>query len=274
MMQSNFGTEELQAFLEAVSRNESVALATVVKNQGGEGPAVGARLVVWADGRTQGSLGNPGLDQEVRQDALEALAAGASVSMIYPKARVRTRRAEAEALLEVFIEVVQAPQLVVVGAGHIGYFVARLGKMVGFQVTVVDDREDFATAERFPEADQILNTDYTEALRSIDIDENTAFVLVSRGHKQDESALREVVGSEAGYVGMIGSRRRVGAVLKHQHEEGVPLEKLQRVRTPIGLDIGAETPQEIAVSILAELIMTRKGGTGIPMSQKERIPIE
>lgn len=273
MVQSNLGADDLQAFLEAVSRNETVALATILKNQGAEGPAVGSKMVVWADGRVQGSLGSPALDTEITQDALAALAAGASVSLIYPKTTMRTRRAEEQALFEIFIEVVPAPHLVVVGGGHIGYFVAKIGKMAGFQITVIDDREDFANEDRFPEADTILNGDYVESLHSFEIDENSYFVLVSRGHKQDELALRVVAESDAGYVGMIGSRRRVGAVLKHLHEEGVSLEKLQRVRTPIGLDIGAETPEEIAVSIVAELIMTRRSGTGLPISQKERVSI-
>ena len=273
IVQADLAAESLQTFLDAVTRNETVALATIVKNQGAAGPAVGAKLVVWADGRTIGSFGDPVLEEEVSRDALAALAAGASVSLIYPKVGLRTRRAEEQALFEIFIEVVPAPRLVVVGGGHIGYFVARLGKMAGFQITVVDDREDFANAERFPEADTILNTDYIEALHSFDIDENTYFVLVTRGHKQDELSLREVIDSEAGYIGMIGSRRRVGAVLKHLHQEGVSLEKLQRIRTPIGLDIGAETPEEIAVCIVAELIMTRRGGTGLPMFQTERVSI-
>ena len=274
MVQSNVGAEELQAFLEAVARNETVALATIVKNQGAEGPSVGTKMAVWSDGRTLGSLGSPELDTDIKADALAALAAGGSVSLIYPKASMRTRRAEEQALFEIFIEVVPAPRLVVVGGGHVGYFVARFGKMAGFQLTIIDDREDFANEERFPEADTILNGDYIDSLHSFDIDENTYFVLVTRGHKQDELSLREIINSHAGYIGMIGSRRRVGAVLKHMHEEGVPLEALQRIHTPIGLDIGAETPEEIAISIVAELIMNRRSGTGLPMSQKERIIIE
>jgi xanthine dehydrogenase accessory factor len=107
-----------------------------------------------------------------------------------------------------------------------------------------------------------------ESLRQFPIDSNTYVVLVSRGHKQDELALREVATSNAAYVGMIGSRRRVTAVLQHLAHDGLPQEAVERVRTPIGLDIGAETPEEIALSIIAEVIQARRGGSGRPMGER------
>jgi xanthine dehydrogenase accessory factor len=140
-----------------------------------------------------------------------------------------------------------------------------MGAHAGFHVTVLDDREDYANAERFPMADHVICGDFATELDHMDIDGTTYIVLVTRGHKQDELGLRHVVGSRAGYVGMIGSRRRVAAVLQHLREEGVPEEQLARVHAPIGLDIGAETPEEIAVSIIAEIIAVRRGGSGGPM---------
>jgi len=137
----------------------------------------------------------------------------------------------------------------------------------------LDDRPDFANKERFPDADQIICEDYETALAKFPIDENTYIVVVTRGHKHDEVSVRAVVNSPATYIGMIGSRRRAGTVLRLIRDSGVALEALDRVRTPIGLDIHAETPEEIAVAIVAELIMTHRGGTGLPMSKVERTVI-
>lgn len=263
--------DPLRAFVEAVNRNEPVALATVVNRRSAEGPDPTAKMAVWADGRTLGSLGTA-VDAEVVPDALAALAKGTSQSFIYPKTGgPRTRRAEQAAEFEVYVEVVKPPTLLVVGAGHVGGFVAKLGKLVGMQVAVIDDRPEFANRERFPEADRIICEDFIPALRAFPIDAGTFVVVVTRGHKQDETSVREVIASEAGYIGMIGSRRRAGAVLKLLRDSGVPRAALERVRTPIGLDIGAETPEEIAVSIVAEIIMTRLGGTGRPLSQVEKV---
>jgi xanthine dehydrogenase accessory factor len=166
----------------------------------------------------------------------------------------------------IYIEAVEhKPVFLVVGAGPIGRRLAQLADMLDFHVAVLDDREEFANAERIPEADEILCEDFEEALGRYPIGPNTSVVMVTRGHKQDELSLRKVLGRGAGYVGMIGSKRRTGAVLRHLREEGFAMEDLAAVRTPIGLDIGAETPEEIAVSIMAEVILLRRGGTGAPM---------
>jgi xanthine dehydrogenase accessory factor len=154
---------------------------------------------------------------------------------------------------------------VVVGAGHIGRSLVQLADFLDFHVVVIDDREDFADPERLREADEVLCMDYEAALDGLDIDANTSIVMVTRGHKQDELALRHALGRGAGYIGMIGSKRRTTAVLEHLLEDGFDSEELQRVRTPIGLDIGAETPEEIAIAIMAEVILLRRGGSATPM---------
>jgi xanthine dehydrogenase accessory factor len=139
--------------------------------------------------------------------------------------------------------------------------------MCGFRITVVDDRSEYASEERFPEAEEILHGRFEEILRDYAIDADCYIVCVTRGHKHDEVSLREVVGRGAAYVGMIGSQRRVAAVLQHLREDGVPEADLEPVHTPIGLDIGAQTPEEIAVSIMAEIIQARRGGSGGPMRE-------
>jgi xanthine dehydrogenase accessory factor len=166
------------------------------------------------------------------------------------------------------IEIVEAPvTLLICGGGHIGLSLATIGEHVGFSVAVMDDREMYANRERFPMADRVFNGDFAEMLADFPIGPNTYVVMVSRGHKQDETCLRAVLNRGAAYVGMIGSKRRVSTVLRHLAEEGFDLGELERVYTPIGFDLGAETPEEIAVSIIAELIAVRRGGSGRPMRE-------
>ena len=259
---------------EAVAAAEggpSVAVATLIRVLAG-GLLLGAKMLVRPDGSRLGDLGGGPLEEAVAADALAALSARArpAVQALWYTSDgepIPQSGAQPDAAYEVMLEVIEArPVLLVVGAGHIGLALTRLGEQVGFSVAVLDDRPEFASRERLPEADRILCGDVVESLREFSIDSNTYVVLVSRGHRQDELALREVVTSGAAYVGMIGSRRRVATVLQHLSDEGFPEEALKRVRTPIGLDIGAETPEEIAVSIIAEIIQARRGGTGRAMS--------
>ena len=135
----------------------------------------------------------------------------------------------------------------------------------------MDDRPDYANPERFPEADRVLWGDFVEVLRQFPIDANTYIVCVTHGHEHDEASLRQVVSSSAAYVGMIGSRRRTSAILQRLRDEGVDPAAVARVHTPIGLDIGAETPEEIAVSVMAKVIQMRRGGSGRSMREMKGV---
>ena len=262
----------------AAAGGTRVVVATLIRVPAGGlppgGRSLGAKMLVRPDGSRLGDLGGGPFEEAVAADALAALSAvprSAVQTLYYTSGGEHVRRlvAQRDAAYQVMLEVVEAkPVLLAVGAGHIGQSLTRLGEYVGFSVAVLDDRPAFASRERLPEADRILCDDLVESLRGFAIDSNTYVVLVSRGHKQDELALREVVTAGAAYVGMIGSRRRVTTVLQHLAHDGFPQEALERVRTPIGLDIGAETPEEIAVSIIAEIIQARRGGTGRPMGEK------
>lgn len=174
------------------------------------------------------------------------------------------------ASLRVMMELVRAePPLIICGAGHIGQALAPLARLLDFDVIVIDDRADFASRELFPdERIQLIVKPYAEALQSLEITPSTNIVIVTRGHKHDENCLRILLNSPARYIGMIGSARRVITVFRRLLEEGFPLAALERVHAPIGLDIGARTPAEIAVSILAEVILTKYGGTGAPKRQE------
>jgi len=172
--------------------------------------------------------------------------------------------------VEVFFEVLPAPpKLIVVGAGHIAVPLAKFAKLLDFHVTVLDDRILFANRERFPGADDIRVGDMAAELKGLPLTPSTYIVLITRGHKYDDPCLREIVHSQAKYIGMIGSRRRIKALFeKFRNEEKIAEEILQRVYAPIGLDIATETPEEIALSIMAEIVKVRRGGEARSLSGK------
>ncbi len=171
-----------------------------------------------------------------------------------------------------FIDVHRArPTIVIAGAGHIAVPLAQMAKMLDFRVIVIDDRPSFVNPERFPTADRLICDHFEQALRDLPIDPDTYIVIITRGHQHDVTCLRAVLGSPAAYIGMIGSRRRVRGVFELlEQEEGVPRDLLDRVHAPIGLDIGAKTPAEIALSILAEVVKVYRGGQAASLSQYVR----
>jgi xanthine dehydrogenase accessory factor len=247
-----------------------VLVATVIEAPPGAPVPVGAKLLVRPDGSTLGALDGGPLQAGVLSHARETFRRhGVHTVLFSPGGQLLSRQeAQGQPAYQVMLEVHERPPtLLIVGGGHIGKALAQIGKLCGFVVAVVDDRPEYASRERFPEADQVLCGDFQEVLRGFPIDPSTYIVCVTRGHRHDEVSLRQVVGSPAAYVGMIGSRRRVGTVLQHLVEDGADPQAVARVHTPIGLDIGAETPEEIAVSIMAEIIQVRRGGSGRPMRE-------
>jgi len=154
--------------------------------------------------------------------------------------------------------IVGAQRLIIVGAGHIAVPLCALGSMLGFHVTVIDDRASFANRERFPQADEIIVKPFTDAIDSLALDGHCYLVSVTRGHSFDEEVVRAALMQPCGFVGMIGSRRRVKATLERIGESGVPKERLADVHAPLGVAIGGETPEEIAISIIAEIIRERR----------------
>ncbi len=164
---------------------------------------------------------------------------------------------------EFFLEFVGGLQtLLICGAGHIAQPLCQLAKMIGYRVVVIDDRPEFASTERFTAADQVLARSFGDALDSLEIGPETLAVLVTRGHRHDEFCLRKLLHTDAGYIGMLGSRRRVRAVFADLVTDGFTREQLQRIWAPIGIDIGALTPAEIAVSIMAEVVALGRDRTG------------
>jgi len=243
----------LAELIASVEANQAVALLTVIKTDGSYAEALGQRAVIWPDKDPLGQLALGQLEAQVWADARQALSQRQSQLLTYTTE---------DSSAEVFVEVLRRPPtLVIVGAGHIALPLAELGKMIEFEVVVLDDRPAFANQERFPLADRVLAQPLQETLRHWPIDNDTYIVLVTRGHSHDVECLLEVIDSPACYIGMIGSRRRIKAVFELlEKEQGLDPAKLKRVCSPIGLDIGAETPAEIAVSIIAEVINVYRGG--------------
>ena len=238
-----------RAVLAALERGPALAVVTAI-----DGPAAGRRLLLDEAGTRRGSLGAPALDDAALAHARRALETGgtATVTVRLPTGVVR-----------LFAEAHRPPdELLVVGAGHIAVPLAEMGVRLGFRVTVLDDREAFATPDRFPDAARVLRTDFTDPFREVEIGARTQIVLVTRAHKYDFDCLRRLVALDVtpAYVGMIGSRRRVRAAFQALLDAGVPRDRLSAVRAPVGLDLGAETPEEIAVSVAAELILLRRRG--------------
>jgi xanthine dehydrogenase accessory factor len=224
-------------------------------------PGAGAKLLLLDDDRRLGTLGDPVLDTAAEPAAREAFGTGASRTLaLGPGEGVRC-----------FVEVhMPPPTLLVVGAGHVAMPLVTLARTLGFRTVVVDGRPRLATRERFPDADELVVGIPSEATRRVPLLASTAVVLVAHDYKYDLPVLRHVLATQAGYVGMLGSRRRGEAILKLLREEGIPEAQLDRLRVPIGLDLGARTAPEIALAILAEIVAARYGASGRPLAVQKR----
>lgn len=252
-------------------RLPSGALATVIDRSGSAPQVVGARLLLLEDGRQFGTVGGGAIEAAVLDACREVLLDG------------RPRRTSSNlardlgmccgGTMEVFVEAIVAPaRLVIVGGGHVAQALAPLATTVGFRVVVVEDREDMLAREAFAaEPIEVRSYDADELDAAVpDANDRDFVVIVTRDHQRDELALAAAIRGPWRYVGMIGSRRKVhrvlDRVLRRYEERGQPLPDLDRVRAPIGLALGGRTPAEIAVSIVAELIATRRGGHGGAMN--------
>ncbi|GAB4423789.1 MAG: XdhC/CoxI family protein [Anaerolineae bacterium] len=260
----------LEQLLRAIEAGQPAALVTVVRATGAYAPALGQRALLQPGQPPLGELSLGGLSDAALADAAQTLAERQSKLLGYS-------RPEGDA--ELFVEVQhQPPTLIIVGAGHVALPLAQLGKLIDFDVVVLDDRPTFANRQRFPMADTVLARPFRATLRDWPITNDTYIVLVTRGHSHDVECLLEVLDSPARYIGMIGSKRRVGAVFQLlETEMGIDPAKFDKVWSPIGLDIGAETPAEIAVAIIAEIINVHRGGRAVSLAsalrENRRLPL-
>ena len=219
-------------------------------------------MLVFADGRTVGTIGGGCYESDAIGKAREAIASGTPILARYDLNDdfVQESGLICGGQMDVYIDpITPTPSLFIIGAGHVGWHLARAAADAGFRIHVVDDREKFANRERFPGAADIVVEDIGTWLHRADIAASAYVVVVTRGHTHDFDALRALAARDLKYLGLIGSRAKVARVFDALQAEGLPVECLDRVHAPIGLDIGAITPAEIAISILAELIAVRHG---------------
>jgi xanthine dehydrogenase accessory factor len=254
--------EVFAAVNDALDRGEPAALVTIVSTTGSTPQRVGAKMLVYSDGRIVGTIGGGCYENDAFWKAREAIASRKPQIVHY---ELSDDFAQETGLIcggqmDVYIEPIEpSPELYVVGAGHVGFHLARLAHEVGFRVHVVDDREKFANAERFPTAVEIVVDDIPAWIARANLPQHAYAVIVTRGHTNDLEALRALAPRQLRYLGLIGSRAKVARIYDALVQDQLPAELLKRVHAPIGLDIGAVTPQEIAVSILAELIAVKHG---------------
>ena len=254
--------EVFAAVAEALEKGEPAALVTIVSTTGSTPQRVGAKMLVFPDGRMVGTIGGGCYENDAFWKAREAITSRKPQLLHY---ELDDDFAQETGLIcggqmSVYIEPIEpSPELYVIGAGHVGYHLATMAQDVGFQVHVVDDREKFASRERFPNASEVVNEDIPAWLERTKLPSHAYVVIVTRGHTNDLDALRALAPRELRYLGLIGSRAKVARISDQLLSEGMQPDVLKQVHAPIGLDIGAVTPQEIAVSILSELIAVKHG---------------
>ena len=260
--------EVFAALNEALQEGEEVALVTIVSSTGSTPQRVGAKMLVYADGRTVGTIGGGCYENEAFWKAREAITTRKPLKL---KFDLNDDFAQETGLvcggqMEVFVEPVEpSPELYIFGAGHVGYFVGKMAHEVGFHVHVVDDREKFANTERFGEGIQVVVDHIPTWLETHQLPPTAYAVVVTRGHTHDLDAMRVLAGAKSlRYVGLIGSKAKVKRIFDALMDEGTSADALKGIHAPIGLDIGAITPQEIAVSIVAELIAVKHGKISEP----------
>ncbi len=238
---------ELGRIIDLLARGEEFCLATVISSAAPEAPA-GGKAIVFRDGSLEGTLGSESLDKALPAEALRALA------------DKEQRAAELPGGVRVFLELpAHDAKLLICGAGHIAVPLARFARAAGFSVTVLDDRAEFASPARFPSC-EVIARDFAPALREMPLGPAVYAVVITRGHEHDADCLAEILRKKTAYAGVIGSRRRGLVVLEALEKKGLPAARLKDIFTPIGLPIGAESPEEIALAIIAELVCVRRKG--------------
>ncbi len=240
-------------------------LATVVRTQGSTPREVGAKMLVHEDGSISGTIGGGRLEAAVIKEALETLAAGSPRSVHHDLTGPEAPEVGmiCGGTVEIYLEpILSGPKVFLFGGGHVSLPVARISKMAGFRVAVIDERPEFANRERFPEAEEVIAEEFSSALKKLKTHRESYLVILTRGHAYDQEVLEWALSTEARYIGMIGSQKKVETVFSNLKGKGISAERLGSVHAPIGLDIGGKTPEEIAVSIVAEMIQERRKGKG------------
>lgn len=248
-----------QEVVDAYEGGLPVAVGTVMVAPEGAGVSVGSKILVRENGTFKGTLGEAALDEDAVRRARNLMAMGKQEYVV------------SESGTEYFLEAYTTPpKMIIAGGGHVGKALAPIARSVGFNIVVIDDRPEFSSPERFPEADEVITDNFVSALENMPINANTFIVIATRGHRYDDVALEAATRTKASYIALLGSRRKTILIYEALLQRGVPIDRIREIRAPSGLGIGARTPEEIAVSIVAEMLMFRLGGDGLPMKLEER----
>jgi len=257
-------TDIYEEIVKTRAEGKEAVLVTIISTAGSTPREEGAKMLVKDNGEVVGSIGGGDLEAMVCEQAHDVMRKG-KPQRLHVSLRDKQGK-EPEMIcgicggdLEVFIEPISSPPtLYLFGGGHISLPLAQIGKLLGFKIVVIDDRPAFANPQRFPQADLTLAKDFLEVFPELHINKSSYIVIVTRNHQNDERVLEWALGTKAKYIGMIGSRTKNKIIFSHLVAKGVTKEKIDKVYAPIGLEINAQTPEEIAISILAEIIKVKK----------------
>jgi xanthine dehydrogenase accessory factor len=251
-----------EEIIAARKSNQPVVLATVIESRGSAPREEGARMLVRSDGTIAGTVGGGAIEKIIIDEAMKLMVGGTARLISHDLKDIGMTCGGG---MSVFIEpLVPAPQLLVFGAGHIGACLAQIGKMLEFHVTVVDSRPEFARADRLPWADTVIAEEYATAIDQITFNERTYVVILTHKHIHDFEVLEKCLNKKYRYLGMIGSKTKVAKVLQQLRDNGVADEIIAQIHSPVGIKIGANTPAEIAISILAKIIQVRSAAGAGP----------
>jgi len=246
-----------EEIVEARKKNVPVVLATVVESLGSAPREEGARMLVRKDGSTIGTIGGGAIEKKIVDEALVLMNAASPKLVRYELADIGMSCGGG---MSVFMEpLIPAAKLIIFGAGHIGSALAQLGKMLDFNVTVVDNRPEFASPGRIPWADAVIAAEYLKVLEGLSSSDNTYMVIVTHKHAHDFEILEHLIHKPFRYLGMIGSRTKVAKVFQQLRQSKIGEDAIAKIFSPVGMKIGANTPAEIAISIAAELVAVRSG---------------
>ncbi len=262
-----------EEIVEARRSGKRAALATIVAQKGSTPRRDPAKMLVFQTGQQIGSIGGGCVEAEVCREALLVMASEKPRLMSFELKDDDTQESGllCGGTMEVYVEpILPIPNLVILGAGHVGQCVASIATTIGFELTIVDDRIKYASKDRFPEAESLIVDPWESALQRLEITESSYILIATRGHQYDLCCLRFAVQSSAKYVGLLGSRRKTRLLFETLEREGLDPSLFKKVFAPVGLEVGSETPEEIAISIAAELVAIRKNLDVQPLKKSLR----
>ena len=251
----------MQIFEEALRLkrlSRSSAIATIVECRGSSPQKQGAKMLVRDDGTLLGTLGGGCLEADVVQAAIMTMKDGHPLTLPFELTEREGGLVCGGSVLVYIEPILLEPRLIILGAGHVGKTLTRLARFTGFRVTVIDDRREFANQENLPDATDLMVTDFERAFEGLAVGKDTFIVVATRGHNHDLDAVKAALGTDAGYIGLLGSRRKKGLLFRSLAESGFSQTDIGRVVIPVGIEIGSVTPEEIAVSIMAQIIQRRR----------------